>query len=228
MTKRNLSLTILAGLLLAATSAGAVDQEAGGRILLANPTGDFGDATENLGIGLEGHWGVRPCPRLTIGIGASVMTYGSEERAYDLPLVEAFDLTTDNNMAGAFVFTQLRPIDGAVQPYLEARAGFNYVWTESKLEDDDWWDLGEVARETNFDDFAGYVAGGGGLLLRVKDGGSEGADIFLDVKVLYQKGFEAEYLTEGDVEIVDEQPVYNTTRSDTDMMSYQLGVTVSF
>ncbi len=82
------------------------------------------------------------------------MIYGSETTTYSLPLVEDFDLTTDNNLAGAFLYAQWRPLSGAVQPYVEGRVGMNYLWTDSKLEDEDWWDDDDVARKTNYDDFA--------------------------------------------------------------------------
>ena len=228
MLNRKLNLILIPLMMLMAAGAGAVEMEAGGRILVANPVGDFGDATDNLGAGLEGHWGVRPNPYVTIGLGANVMTYGCEERDYDLPLVDDFEMETTNNMAGGFLFAQVRPMQGVLQPYVEGRVGFNYIWTESSLQDDDWWDSSEVGRETNFDDFAGYVAGGGGLLFQLKEGGGGKKGIFLDLKMIYQKGSKAEYLTEGDVEIVDNRPVYNVSRSETDLINYQLGVTVTF
>ncbi len=229
-TMNLLILGVILSLPMLANPAGATEMEAGGRLLLANPVGDFGEATDNFGFGLEGHWGVRPVECLTIGLGANFMIYGSEKRTMSLPLVEDFDLTTTNNMAGMFAFAQYRPIEGALQPYVEGRAGLNYIWTESKLEDEDWWDADEVARETNFDDFAGFVAGGGGLLIRLKEGMGEsgGTDLYLDMKVTYRKGFKAEYLAEGDVDIVDNQPVYHVSESDTDMMNYQVGVVVTF
>ena len=84
--------------------------------------------------------------------------------------MEDFDLTTTNNLAGGFLFAQWRPLTGAVQPYAEVRVGINYLWTESKLEDQDWWDGDEVGRKTNYDDFATFCGGGGGLLIRLSEG----------------------------------------------------------
>ena len=52
-------------------------------------------------------------------------------------------------LADSFLFAQWRPLVGDVQPYVEARAGFHYLWTQSKLEDQDWWNDEQVARETN-------------------------------------------------------------------------------
>ncbi len=217
-------------MLVLTTQAMAVEQEGGARIILGSPTGDFGDAVDNMGIGVELHYGVRPEPCFTIGVGLNAMTYGSESRAYRLPLVEDFDLTTTNNLAGGFLFAQYRPLAGAVQPYAEVRAGINYLWTESKLEDQDWWDGDEVGRKTNYDDFATFFGGGGGLLIRLSEGDRDrkSPGVFLDIKVTYQKGAKAEYLTEGDVTIVNDNPVFEASESATDLLNYQLGAVLTF
>jgi len=212
------------------TTACALEYEGGVRLLVVTPTGAFGDAVDDEGGGLEINFGLRPSPTLSFGLGANAMMYGSESRTYSLPLVEDFDLTTDNNLAGCFFYTQWRPLQGAVQPYVEARAGVAYLWTESQLEDEDWWDGDEVARKTNYDDFTTFWGGSGGLLLRLSSGNSEEKKpgVFLDLKVNHVQGGEAEYLTEGDVSIVDDVPVYDPSRSETDMTTYQLGVVLTF
>lgn len=99
----------------------------------------------------------------------------------------------------------------------------------SKLEDEGWWDDDEVARETNFDDFATYW-GGGGLLIKLSDGdrAANKPGVLLDMKVVHLRGGEAEYLTEGDISIVDDVPVYDVSQSATDLTSYQLGVVLTF
>ena len=217
-------------LLAVATCAVALEQEGGVRLILGEPTGDFGRAVDGLGFGASAHYGLRPQPSLTFGAGADVIIYGSETRKISLPLVEDFDLTTENYLAGGFVFAQLRPFSGVLQPYAEARIGFNYLWTESKLEDEDWWDDDEVARQTNYDDFATFWSGGGGLLIRLTEGdrteGSPGA--FLDFKVTHQRGGEAEYLTEGDIAIENNEPIFSPSRSETDMTTFELGVVFTF
>ncbi|MBK8167938.1 MAG: hypothetical protein IPK64_18490 [bacterium] len=223
------AVTLLA-LITVAANARAVETEAGVRFVVGAPVGEFGDAVDNEGFGLDGHLGLRLRPSLTVGLGLQAMIYGSETRSYRLPLVEEFDLNTSNYLAGSFLFAQWRPLTGAVQPYVEARVGFNYLWTESKLEDQDWWDDDEVARKTNYDDFATYWGGGGGLLIRLvtADRAESRHGVFLDLKATYQQGAEAEYLTEGDITFVGDVPVFSPSQSRTDMASYQLGVVVTF
>ena len=87
--------------------------------------------------------------------------------------VEDVDLTTTNNLAAFHLLMQLRAPGGPVRPYLEGRFGGQYLWTESKLEDQDFWDDDEVGKEVNYDDFA-LVYGGGGV---GNGGGLEGDDI---------------------------------------------------
>ena len=225
--------TVLAvtALIAITTNALALEQEAGFRLRVGAPAGEFRGAVPDPGVGLSAHYGVRPDPSFTVGVGLDFLIYGSESTTYELPLVEDFDLTTTNNLAGGFLFAQYRPLTGAVQPYAEARAGFNVLWTESKLEDKDWWDDGEVARETNYDDTATYWGGGGGLLVRVyecKDEEKNRPTVFVDLKVIHLMGSEAKYLTEGDIEIVDNVPVYDASESETDLTSYELGVVLAF
>lgn len=88
----------------------------------------------------------------------------------------------------------------------------------------------EVARKTNDDDFATYWGGGGGLLIPLvtADRAENRRGVFLDLKATYQRGAEAEFLTEGDITIVGDVPVFNPSQSRTDMASYQLGVVVTF
>ncbi|NNF06155.1 MAG: hypothetical protein HKN21_05290, partial [Candidatus Eisenbacteria bacterium] len=171
-----------------------------------------------------------PQPSLTFGVGADILVYGSETTKVRLPLVEDFELNTDNNLAGFFLFGQYRPFAGPIQPYVEGRVGFNYFWTESKLEDKDFFDDGEVARETNYDDFTTFYGGGGGILIQLSEGNRvEGKPgVFLDLKATYLQGGEAEYLTEGDIEIINDIPVFNASKSETDRATYEIGVVLTF
>jgi len=223
--------TLLATLLAVARPAAAEDFEGGLRLIVADPTGEFGRAVEDPGFGLIGHLGVRVAPTWTIGIGLHGMMYGSQSTTQHLPLVDDFELTTTNNLAGACFFTRVAPLaDAVVQPYAEGSYGFNYLWTESKLEDDEWWSDDEVARKTNFDDFASYWSAGGGLLVRLAKGDAEQKKpgVFLDLGVRHWGGSDAEYLTEGDITVVDGHPVFAASKSRTDLTSYEAGVTLTF
>lgn len=227
-------LVLVTGIILLANAIGtgamAMEQQGGGHFIVAAPSGQFGDEVDELGFGLELHYGIRPEPAWTIGLGFHAMTYGDETTTYAMPLVEDFELNTSNNLAGGFIFAQYRPLTGRIQPYAEARAGVNYLWTESKLQDEDWWDIDEVARKTNYDDFAPFWGGGGGLLIQLSHGdpAQDKPGVFLDLKVTYMQGGKAEYLTEGDVSIVNDVPVYSPSETETDLLNYELGVVLTF
>jgi len=225
-----LGLLLGLGLLAAARPAAALEQEGGVRFQLASPTGAFGDQVDDPGLGLALHWGVRPRRSLTVGLGLQAAMYGRETTRQDLPLVDDFELTTTNNLAGGFVFAQWRPLPGAVQPYAEGRLGLEYLWTESKLEDDDWWDHDDIARETNLDDWATSWSAGGGLLVRLSGGDPEAGKpgVLLDFKATYRHGSTAEYLTEGAISIEDDAPVFAVSESATHAMAYEVGVVLTF
>lgn len=227
---KTLKLLVVLALVLAAANAMALTQEGGARLIVGDPIGDFGDNVEDPGVGLAIHYGLRPAPAFTLGAGLDYMVYGSESTRMSMTLVEDFNRTTTNNLASGFLFAQWRPLSGAVQPYAEARVGMRCLWTETKLEGRDWWDDDEVARKTNQDDCAAYWGAGGGMLIRLHEGAEtcKSPGVFLDLKVSYLKGGRAEYLTEGDITIVNDVPVFETSESETDLMSYELGVVLTF
>lgn len=227
-TKRLILLAVLA-MLTTVASAVAADQEGGLRFVVGDPAGTFGDIVDNEAFGIELTYGLKAAPRWVLGVGADAMIYGSQSREYTLPLVDDFEVETDNNLADLFLYAQFRPLDGAIQPYVEGRAGLTYLWTQSSLDDDDWFDE-EIAEQTNQDDLTTFLGAGAGVMFRLSRGNkAEGKPgVLLDAKVNRTWGGRAEYLTEGDIEIVDEQPVFAVNESEIDLVTYQLGVTLTF
>lgn len=228
MTAKRTAILVLA-LVLSAAAAGAVEQEGGIRFIVGDAAGAFGDVVESTAYGIELTYGLKASPQLVLGVGADAMIYGSESRDYELPLVDDFEVETDNNLADFFLYAQWRPLRGAIQPYVEGRAGLTYLWTQSSLDDDDWFDE-EIAQETNHDDLTTFLGAGGGLMFRLSEGNEQEGKpgVLLDVKVHRTWGGTAEYLTEGDIAIVDEEPVFSVNESETDLVRYQVGVTLTF
>ncbi len=223
-------IVIVSVVAIVAIHAVAIEQEGGLQFIVAEPQGAFGDAIDGAGYGLDAHYGVRVRQGITVGLGLHGMIYGSESTHQELPLVDGFDLTTTNNLAGGYLFARVQPLSGAVQPYGEARLGLNYLWTESKLEDDGWWHDDEIAHKTNYDDTAAFSSVGAGLLIRLRDGdhGAKKPGVYLDLGATYQHGAKAKYLTEGDIALVDDRPVFSPTESATSMWSYAAGAVVTF
>jgi len=206
--------------------APAIGHEGGIRFDVGVPDGEFGETVDNPGYGLALHYGVRPVPMLVFGAGLDALIYGSVTRHMEMTLVEDIHLRTLNNLGSGYLFAQFRPFRGPVQPYAEARIGQRYLWTQSHLEDRDWWDDEEIAHKINFSDFAAYSGWGYGLLLRLNGGDRPG--VYLDFKVTHMQGDEAEYLTEDGIRIVQGRPIYAPERSDTDLTTWELGVALSF
>ncbi|MFH1143444.1 MAG: outer membrane beta-barrel protein [Candidatus Eisenbacteria bacterium] len=213
--------------------------EAGLRFALGVPMDEFADSNEKLGPGFALHAAYAATPALAVGIGGTYMIFGSDSRKIDIPLVDDdVELNTDYNAANIYLMAQLRGRVARLTGYLEGRVGGSYLWTESKLEDDDIFDDDEVGEKVNYDDFAFCYGGGGGLMLRIVDpreadpniaGDDGGPGVHIDMKALYVFGSEAEYLTEGDITLdEDDDPIYTVSKSRTDVLQIELGVVVSF
>ncbi|MBU2501192.1 outer membrane beta-barrel protein [bacterium] len=230
-TMTRLTLTMACAALLGAAAATANAQhEAGIRLELAAPTGEFGDTVDDPGFGIIAHYAYAMNSRLSLGLGADYVIYGSETRRETLPLVDDFEIETSNNIAGFFLLGQFNLVaHGGVVPYLEGRFGGQYLWTESKLVDADWWDDDDVAEQVNFDDFTLQYGIGGGLKFRVSEGnGKDKPTVFIDAKVMFGQGGEAEYLTEGSIIVDGSTTIFRPSKSQTDLTRFELGAVLTF
>lgn len=206
--------------------------------VLAIPQGQFADRLDGIGYGVSGDL-LFHIPNTPVGIGVegTFVIYGREtirERfgSGALGRVEV-DVETTNNIALGHLLLRLQPPIGAFRPYADALVGVNYLFTESRIGDVDFGDDQDIASSTNFDDAAFSYGLGGGVMARVFSGTSEDTGrpygVFIDARLRYLRGGKAEYLREGDIEAdADGTPIYNTTRSSTDLLLPQLGVTFRF
>ncbi len=223
-------LVALAALPGAAATPAAAQHEAGIRLELAAPAGEFGDTVDDPGFGIIAHYAYAMNPRFSLGLGADYVIYGSETRRETLPLVDDFEIETSNNIAGFFLLGQFNLVaHGAVVPYLEGRFGGQYLWTESKLVDADWWDDDDVAEKVNFDDFTLQYGFGGGLKFKVSEGdGKDKPTVFIDAKAMFHQGGEAEYLTEGSITVEGTTTIFRPSESATDLTRFELGAVLTF
>jgi hypothetical protein len=199
---------------------------------IASPSGEFDEQVDNLGFGFNLDYAYHDDGLLAVGLGGDFLIYGHETSTLSLPLVEDFEYITDNNIASLFLLARLRGGNGRIMPYVEGRFGYSYIWTETKLGDEDWWDDTEIARETNFDDFATVWGGGGGLRIMLHEaerGDPESRDVMLDMKVIYRHGARATYLTEGAITIdAGDRVRIKPSTSETDLLQFMLGATIGF
>ncbi len=209
-------------------------QSAGGGLMLGFPEGEFKQNVDRPGFGLSGEiLFFNPSEGLPFGFGLDIgyLNYGNESRqepfSATIPDV-IVDVNRSNNLINFHAIFQIAPPSGNVRPYAELLFGGAYLFTETSINSRG---NEEVASNTNFDDFAWNYGVGGGLLIRLYSADEEGRSfeaLFLDLKVRYLLGTEAEYLKEGSVTIENGNVYYDVSKSKTDLLITQLGVMVYF
>ena len=209
-----------------------------GHFLLGFPQGEFKDNVDRIGYGVSSEflYSFGPTP-VKIGASLGFLIYGRETReepfSTTIPDVTV-DVTTSNNVLLGHLLLRLQPRVGAIRPYLDGLVGFNYLFTQTKIESQEGQEQ-EIATSTNFDDFAFSYGGGGGIMIKVYDGTkktkpSKGglAAVLVDARVRYLKGSEAEYLKEGSIGREDTEVTYDVIKSNTDLLTVQIGAIFEF
>ena len=206
-------------------------QSAGINFILGFPQGEFKENIDRLGVGIGGEFMIltpKPGSPFGIGINAGFINYGDETRREPFSLTipdVTVDVSRTNNLVNFHLMFRVAPHAGKLRPYLEGFIGGAYIFTETtiKSEGDE-----EIASSTNFDDFAWNYGAGGGLMYEVYRNNDDGSALFIDIKVRYLLGSEAEYLKEGSVIIENGQLSYEVSKSKTDLLTAQLGVIYFF
>lgn len=207
--------------------------QVGVNFILAFPQDEFSDIVKQTGFGGAGEFLYRfPLVPISVGFAGSYIIYGSESRRerFSLTIPDVYvDVNTTNNIATGHFLLRAQPRQGSVRPYLDGLIGFNYLFTQTKIESQGTGD--EVASSTNLDDFAFSYGGGGGLMITLyQDKQAEDglATVNLDLRLRYMFGSQAKYLKEGSIEIVGVDVFYNENKSVTDIITFQIGVTLEF
>jgi len=197
------------------------------------PQGTFKNNVESNGIGIDGLIAYSvPYSPVSVGLDLGFITYGSSTRKEffnpNIPEVIIGVRTTNNIFTGHF-FTRIEARQGPVRPYIDGLVGLHYLWTESKVEDDDA--IETIASTTNFEDSAFSYGFGGGLKFKIAESFNENGDLvrwFIDLKGRYLFGGEADYLKEGALRNNNGTLRYDTSRSNTDIVTAGLGFIVQF
>jgi hypothetical protein len=232
-----LCLLVIATLLGVAHPTQAQSRFQGGlNLLLGFPQGDFKDEVDEIGGGIAGEFLYSP-GSTPLGFGASLgfMNYGKETRrepfSSTIPDVEV-DVITSNNILLGHLLLRAQSKKGMFQPYLDGLVGFSYLFTDTKIENISDPEDGEVAKSKNLDDAVFSYGGGGGLMIKVYTGKSEGQgkmwSLLIDLRGRYMIGGEAEYLKKGSIGRHNGKISYDIIKSKTDLLTAQIGVAVSF
>lgn len=207
-------------------------QTAGGSFMIGSPQGEFRENVNRLGYGIQLQgtlWGTSYERPVTLGVDLGYMIYGEidERRAWTGFPGIYLNLNRTNSIANLHLFLQISPFSGNVKPYVEGLVGGSYLFTTSTVKSENSDE--EIASSTNYDDFSfSYGAGGGFQFLLSKDLGDV-SRLFLDLKVRYLLGSEAEYLTEESVLINNlGDTIFRPVKSKTDLMTFHIGVIAYF
>ncbi|MBB4091424.1 hypothetical protein [Salinibacter ruber] len=188
------------------TEAPNISGQVSGGIIGGVPVGGL---RQNVGTGggirlsLAGWMDQRP---VLLGLDVGFFGYGHVEEEVPFsstvgPRVPV-EVSTSNNVLETHLTARLQSRTGRFRPYAEALAGFKYLFTRTRVDEDDFGgNLGdEVASSTNFDDFALSGGVGAGIDIQVyrqDNPAKEVRRVDLHFGVQYLLGQEAEYLTEG-------------------------------
>lgn len=200
----------------------------GGQLMFARPQGEFRDFVDQ-GWGGGVHY-IHRLDRdglLAVRVDASFLNYGHER--FRVPLSStiggriAVDVTTNNNIAFVGVGPQIGAPSGTLRPYVNGFVGVSYIFTESSVEGSRN-DYEPFASSTNYDDATFAYGGGAGLYIPVRRGNSP---ISIDAGLTYRRNGRADYLLEGGIEDnPDGSITLHPVRSDTDLLTFHLGVSI--
>ncbi|MBN1154769.1 outer membrane beta-barrel protein [candidate division KSB1 bacterium] len=201
------------------------------------PQNEFKENVKNTGFGLGAEFLYHiPNSPLYLGAGLNFLVYGSESRREaifpNIPDVTVEVETSNNIFFGDLIFRAQPPsgyLNEVLHPYVEGLMGFNYLWTETSIKDDDWDDDDEISSK-NYSDTALNYGFGAGIMFRIATGKAEDDfhNIYLDVNVRYLFGEKAKYLKKGGIIREENKVTYNPTESTTDLLVPRLGVTFTF
>lgn len=209
--------------------------EFSGSIVAAIPQGSFARQMSTPGFGFGGFLGQKiPGLPLTLGVDGAVLVYGLDSRDWPFEYVfdERVDAFTTNGIAMGHFLVRLQDVDRSVSPYADLLIGAKYLFTESRINGDQWdFDHDPLRHTLPFDDVAFSYGMGGGVRVqwitgRLGDDGPSGRVTF-HAGLRYLFGSKAQYLQRGSITIEDYDLVYQVRKSRTDMLVPQFGLSFS-
>jgi opacity protein-like surface antigen len=193
------------------------------------PRGEFKQNISNNGYGVGGQFLVR-LGRSPVSVGADLgyVNYGSERQrlpiSRTLPDVTV-DVRTNNEILLTHFLVRAQARTGRVQPYADGLVGFKYLVTRTTISDRFSDEV--IASTKNLSDATFSYGFGGGVQIHLADVGRRG-EVFLDSKVRYLRGSNADYLRKGSIRREGGQVLFDVLSSRTDVMTVQVGVTFRF
>jgi hypothetical protein len=202
---------------------------AGIHLMATQPLGEFDDYIDwGGGIGGEFLYAFDRQGALGLRVNLGLMIYGHETKR--VPLSPSLgrirvDVSTSNNIFVMGIGPQVMLPSGVVRPYLNGTAGLSYFFTRSSVEGSS--DIEPFASSTNFDDATFAWSAGGGLYIPLRHARGRKNPVSLDIGAQYHANGEARYLREGSIrEDGTGEISFDPIRSQTNLITYRLGITV--
>ena len=200
------------------------------------PVGSFFENVGRPGYGLSMYLGRRfGNSGFTIGVDLSFLLYGHRTRiehvSGDLPV--EVDVSTNNNIVQGYIILKQELGRSRVRPFVEALAGINYLYTDTMVSGR-YEPYDEIASVINLDDYSFSAGGGAGLGIRLdrevdyERGQPRRIQTFLEIKMRYLAGGRARYLTKDSFAFQDGGSAYLFNESRTDLLSLQVGISMTF
>jgi opacity protein-like surface antigen len=205
---------------------------------LAIPQGPFRDNVERLGPGINFMFGYQlPNTPFLLGVDAGFVSFGSDERTEQLsPNIPDLRVRIRNsyNMGHGQLLLRMQGMNPGFRPFMDALLGFNYLYTETTLNNRSSFGEEPVLRDTNFDDWTLSYGLGAGVQIKLSEFQtyddvnevSKPARLYLTLQTRYMLGDEAEYL--NSLSTNNGNVVYDIRKSRTNLVYIQVGVTFTF
>ena len=199
------------------------------------PQGGFKDQLDRMGWGGSMNFTYR-IPRSILSVGASIgyYIYGYQSRFEPLSTTipdMMVKVSTTNAVVTGHAYLRLQPLRGPLRPYLDCLLGFQHLTTDTRVRMSYNYDDG-YPRSNQWNDTVLSYGFGGGLMIALTRQRAYSAPgrfrIALDMGFKYLRGGVAEYLTEGAIEIIEDEVFYYVSESRTDIVTARLGVIFSF
>jgi hypothetical protein len=198
-----------------------------GGFILAQPVGEFNRYVgAGYGAAAQVQYALDRLGIVSVRGEAGVVTYGRETRRVCFSGTVGcrilVDLTTSNDIIFLNLGPHLELPLGPIRPFVNLGMGGSHFATTSTLKNIS--NQEDIASTTNFADGTLAWTGGGGLNVML---GSGPRAVGVHLGARYHGNGSVQYLREGDIEDHEDGSVtYSPTRSEANLVAYQLGVTV--
>lgn len=205
--------------------------------LIGTPMGEFQEVAGDVipwGYGINAAFRVGRRSPIFAGFDVGYMGMGRTVDAFTGFAGSTSRIVRRNRIVTGHALLRLQPrIGGAVRPYFDGMFGLKYFRTATEIENtnnNNWWNTNNPNRSNivtvpNHEDVALSYGGGIGLNITL------GENVWIDLRTVYLPGTVASYVKRGDVFPDPNDPartIVIKSRSATDMLNHQIGITFSF